>query len=250
MKVRGSSAVIRIVGFGILLAGCSNIERLGEIGRPPRLAPPSALPAPAYEPSLAAQAAAGRTPAPPSPATPSASLFKSSGGTSLFRDQRAARVGDILTVRIDIADRAQVDNATSRSRDGSASAGIPALGGLQKHLGKNPGRLLDASGGTKTTGTGQTARSERVALTVAAVVSDVLPNGNLIIQGRQQVRVNNELRDLTVGGIVRPEDIAADNTVQHTQIADARIAYGGRGVLTDVQQPGWLQQATDLLSPF
>lgn len=250
MTHRGSRLAACLM-LATALAGCSNISRLGEIGRAPKLAGPSAVPAPPYQPTLAEPAAAGRNLPPASEALPpSASLFRPTG-RSLFRDQRAARVGDIVTVRIDIADQAQVANSTNRSRDASASAGVPSLAGLEKVIGKNrSANLLDASGGTKTTGTGQTTRSEKVSLTVAAIVTNVLPNGNLVIQGRQQVRVNYELRDLSVGGIVRPEDIASDNTIQHTQIAEARIAYGGRGVLTDVQQPGWLQQATDLLSPF
>lgn len=243
-------AAVGALSASLLLAGCANVARLGEIGRAPRLADPAELPAPAYEPTVADPGAAGRDlPSSAESLPPSASLFRSSG-RSLFRDQRAARVGDILTVRIDIADQAQVANSTNRSRDAAANAGVPALGGLEKVIGKTAGNLLDASGGTKTAGAGQTARSEKVFLTVAAVVANVLPNGNLVIRGRQQVRVNFELRDLSIAGVVRPEDIDANNTIQHSQIADARIAYGGRGVLTDVQQPGWLQQATDLLSPF
>jgi flagellar L-ring protein precursor FlgH len=182
---------------------------------------------------------------------PSASLFRS-GASGFFRDQRASRVGDIVTIKINISDSATVGNSTSRTRDGSDKSGVTGLFGLEKLLppSLDPGSLLGTNSGSKTAGTGNIARSEKVDMTVAAVVANVLPNGNLVIRGSQEVRVNSELRELTVTGFIRPEDIARDNSVLHTQIADARISYGGRGQLSDAQKMRWGQKVIDAVSPF
>jgi flagellar L-ring protein precursor FlgH len=171
----------------------------------------------------------------PTPQPASANSLWRSGARTFFNDQRARNVGDILTVLIDIDDSAQVSNATTRSRTNNVKAGVPHFLGLESSLGKvlpggyDPANMVDIGGSTASDGKGVIARSEKVSLTIAAVVTGVLPNGNLVIQGRQEVKTNNELRELTVAGIVRPEDVSAANTVKHTQIAEARIAYGGRG---------------------
>lgn len=183
------------------------------------------------------------------------SLWKA-GARSFFNDPRAARIGDLLTVRIDIDDSAQVSNQTSRRRQGSTNVGVGSILGQESNLGRytpggfDPSRLIEAEGSTNTQGQGAIDRQERVTLTVAAVVADILPNGNFVISGRQEVRINAELRELTVAGVIRPEDIGADNTIRHDQIAEARISYGGRGQLTTVQRPGWLQRVGDAVSPF
>src|SRR5690606_18596536 len=150
------------------------------------------------------------------------------------------------TVLIDINDKAKVDNSTTRSRDNSNKAAIPDFpGGLDK-----VGNLVDLGSSTANKGSGSVNRSEAISMHVAAVVTQVLPNGNLVIRGHQEVRVNFEVRDLTVAGIVRPEDIMANNTVRHTQIAEARVSYGGRGQITDLQQPPYGQQLYEILVPF
>lgn len=188
------------------------------------------------------------------PAT-GASLFRTGAG-AFFRDQRAGRVGDILTVRIKISDKADLGNATSRTRTGTETAGISALLGLQNPLAKilpgkvDPAKLVDTGSASKSDGSGSISRSETINMTVAATVVGVLPNGNLAIRGKQEVRVNYELRELVISGIVRPEDIARDNSIAHSQIAEARISYGGRGRLTDAQQDRWGQQIYDALFPF
>jgi flagellar L-ring protein precursor FlgH len=167
----------------------------------------------------------------------------------LFTDPRALDVGDILTVRIEINDRARFKNESERNRTSTRSLG----GGLSAEFqGASVEGSADAdiSSGTESSGTGATTRSEDIELLVAAVVIDVLPNGNLIIQGSQEVRVNAELRILTMGGIVRPSDIESDNTISYERIAEARIAYGGRGRLTEVQQPPYGQQFLDHVLPF
>lgn len=180
------------------------------------------------------------------------------GSRTFFNDPRAARIGDILTVRIDIADSAEVRNTSRRTRSGSTEVGITGLFGKQESLGRilppggnfDPENLVGAEGNSTARGDGSINREERVELTVAAVVNDILPNGNLVIAGRQEVRINAELRELTIAGIIRPEDISADNTIRHTQIAEARISYGGRGQITSVQRPRLGQRIVDAVSPF
>ncbi|MGH2931073.1 MAG: flagellar basal body L-ring protein FlgH, partial [Solirubrobacteraceae bacterium] len=154
-----------------------------------------------------------------------------------FNDQRAGRVGDILTVLVDIADSAKTQNSTNTGMTSSEQVGVPNI--LQSTLGKFlPSSFSASQNGTAdiTSGTGAINRSEQIRLTIAAVVTQVLPNGNLVIQGSQQVKTNNEVRELTVSGIVRPEDISSSNTILSSQIAEARIDYGGRGDISAVQK--------------
>jgi flagellar L-ring protein precursor FlgH len=188
-------------------------------------------------------------------ATSANSLWRT-GARAFFADQRAARVGDILTVNIDINDRASLTNATSRSRTSGLAAGIPNFLGLESSLGRilpggfDPANAVRTNSTQSTDGSGTVDRAERLNLTIAAVVTGVLPNGNLVIQGRQEVRTNQELRELTVAGVVRPEDIAANNTIRHTQIAEARISYGGRGSLTRMNNVPAGQSLVETFTPF
>jgi flagellar L-ring protein precursor FlgH len=179
------------------------------------------------------------------------------GARAFFKDQRANRVGDILTVVINIDDQASFNNETERRRENSEDSDVTNLFGLETQLEKkllpesfNPAAALSLGSTSRSKGIGTVDRAEELSLTVAAIVTQVLPNGNLVIQGRQEVRVNFEVRELLIAGVVRPEDITATNQIQHTQIAEARISYGGRGQLTDVQQPRYGQQVLDILFPF
>ncbi|TCP37515.1 flagellar basal body L-ring protein FlgH [Sphingomonas sp. BK235] len=238
-----------------LLAGCGAVGRLKAVGKPPRIEPAETPVAPTVTPSLGDQARAGRDPAAIAEPGASASLFRTGAG-AFFHGQRAAQVGDILTVRISIADSASLDNKSSRARSGSESVGLPNLLGLENTIrkvlpsGADPATLVNTKNASGSTGSGNTSRSEQINTVVAATVVGVLPNGNLMIRGHQEVRVNFELRQLLVTGIVRPQDIARDNSILSSQIADARISYGGRGQLTDVQQPRWGQQVFDAVFPF
>lgn len=239
------------------LAACGTAERLANVGRAPKMSPIEDVAAPAYEPSIGNQGYAYRTPGVDGsqPAQASSSLFRT-GSRAFFRDQRAARIGDVLTVEIKIADKADVDNTTTRTRTNSENAQLPALFGLESQLSKflpnavDPNNLANLGSQSRSTGNGQTQRKEVIELTLAAIVTGVLPNGNLVIRGRQEVRVNFEVRELVIAGIVRPEDISRRNTIPHTQIAEARVSYGGRGQLTDVQQARYGQQIYDALFPF
>lgn len=167
----------------------------------------------------------------------------------LFTDPRALSVGDILTVRISINDSARFKNESERNRKAKRNLGLGANLGWEDF--STSGALnADISSETDSTGSGATTRSENIDLQVAAVVTQVLPNGNLVISGSQEVRVNAELRVLTIGGIVRPHDIEGSNTISYERIAEARISYGGRGRLTEVQQPPYGQQFLDTALPF
>jgi flagellar L-ring protein precursor FlgH len=247
-----------LLATALLLGGCGAVGRLQAVGKAPPLSPAEPMATPPLQASLGRQGTQNRgmeTTPPALPPAVGASLFRTGAG-AFFRDQRAGRVGDILTVRIKISDKADLGNATSRTRTGTETAGISALLGLQNPLTKilpgevDPAKLVDTGSASKSDGIGTISRSETINMTVAATVVGVLPNGNLAIRGKQEVRVNYELRELVISGIVRPEDIARDNSIAHSQIAEARISYGGRGRLTDAQQDRWGQQIYDALFPF
>ena len=189
------------------------------------------------------------------PRPASANSLWRNGARTFFHDQRASRVGDILTVNVTIADSAQLADETTSNRTSSTQGGFNNLFGLEtvlKHAlpGLNAGSLVNTNSTLAQDGKGSVNRSETVAMTIAAVVTGVLPNGNLTIEGSQEVRVNNEVRQLTVAGIVRPEDITAANTINHTQIAEARVSYGGKGQVTQVQRTPTVQALAAQYSPF
>lgn len=241
--LRFSLAALALISLG---ACAGTRERLTSIGSPPKMTPASIAPQ-----SLVSM------PMPESThyqAQPN-SLWQT-GSRAFFKDQRATRVGDILTVNINITDSAALDNSTSRSRSASEGAAANALLGYEQSLDKilpeaiDPSNLIDADSNSNSAGEGQVTRSEAINTTVAAVITQILPNGNLVIQGKQEVRLNFEMREVLVSGVVRPEDISNQNTIQHSQIAEARISYGGRGQITDVQQPRYGQQLFDILFPF
>lgn len=248
---RSSRSLIALAGAAVLLlSGCGAAERISEIGQAPDLSPIS-------NPTLAAnyQPVALPMPAPEPVERQAASLWRP-GSRAFFRDQRAGRVGDILTVTIDIDDSAALSNTTSRTRATGEDANLNALLGYEADLHQvfpetiDPGNLAAYDSSSTNTGSGSVDRDEQISLRIAALVTQVLPNGNMVVQGRQEVRVNFELRELLISGVIRPEDIRADNTVGYDQIAEARISYGGRGQLTDVQQPRYGEQLFDIIMPF
>jgi flagellar L-ring protein FlgH len=230
------------------LGGCSAIDRIKDIGEKPKLTAienPTAQPG--YRPVQMPMPA-------PQPAVYNPNSLWRNGSRAFFKDQRAHQVGDILTVKVKITDKAKYENATTRSRTSKEDSGISDFIGSKTISNPAtavlPGRILTADGTASTEGKGSVDRKEELLTNVAGVVTQVLPNGNLVIEGRQEIRVNFEVRELIVAGIVRPEDIESDNTIESTKIAQARIAYGGRGQITDVQQPRYGQQVLDILLPF
>jgi flagellar L-ring protein precursor FlgH len=231
-----------------ITSGCSAIDRLSQIGEQPKLAAienPTAQPG--YKPV--------QMPMPkPETASYNANSLWRNGSRAFFRDQRAARVGDLLTVTVNITDKANIANETQRSRSSKDEANVNDFAGSKLLTGSAakvfPGALLNTDSTSSSDGKGSVQRQEALQTNVAAVVTQVLPNGNLVVEGKQEIRVNFEIRELIVAGVVRPEDIQSDNTIDSSKIAQARIAYGGRGQITDVQQPRYGQQVTDVLLPF
>ncbi len=228
------------------LASCSGLADTSELGHPPRMTRTSdPTQTPDYRPVT--------MPMPPlqAPPTEVGSLWRP-GSRAFFKDQRASQVGDLLTIKVEIADNADVTNDTSASSSGSEDFGIPSLFGLKgkalSHLTQSD--ALNTSSASANAGTGTIRRTEAVTLTLAGTITQVLPNGNFVVVARQEVRINGELRQLMVSGVVRPQDILEDNTVTHDRIAEARISYGGRGQLTKQQTPRYGQQILDNVLPF
>jgi flagellar L-ring protein precursor FlgH len=237
-----------IVTCGVTLSGCGALQRLSEVGKPPQMSK-SGDPTkePGYRPMT--------MPMPKGEVAPNeANSLWRQGSRAFFKDQRAAQVGDIVTVVVSMTDSAQLNNVTTLTRASGEQAGIPDFAGLTSRLGLtaviDPSKLISLSSANNNTGNGQIQRNEAVALRLAGVVTQVLPNGNLVIAARQEFVVNSELRELKVTGVIRPQDIASDNTVLHDRMAEARIQYGGRGEMTDLQTTRWGQQLMDILLPF
>jgi flagellar L-ring protein FlgH len=231
----------------LMLMGCA---RLDAVGRAPDFSPLEG----SYQHHAMYSAPLPQVADPNGPTAPS-SLW-TAGRSSLFGDRRAAARGDILTVAIEIDDSAQISNTSGRSRKSSEDMGLPSMFGipqrLDRHLpdGASMADAASASSASTYTGSGNVSRKEKLTLRVAATVVEELPNGVLRIEGQQEVRVNFELRELIVTGYVRPVDISRQNEITYDKIAGARIAYGGRGQITDVQQPRIGQQVADIVLPF
>jgi flagellar L-ring protein precursor FlgH len=235
---------------GLMLAGCNTFTRLNTLGETPPLSQikdPTAQPG--YQPVS--------MPVPLSDAPPRqiGSIWQP-GARAFFKDQRASRVGDVLTVAIAMNDSAKLNNETTRNRTNTENAGLTSFFGLQTKLSKifpsavDPTSLVDANSATATDGKGVITRAEQINLRVAAMVSQVLPSGNLVIIGKQEMRVNFDVRELQITGVIRPQDIDAVNSITYDKIAEARISYGGRGETSDIQQPRYGQQLFDTVMPF
>jgi flagellar L-ring protein precursor FlgH len=247
-----TASINRIALTGTLLTivsiagGCSAIDRLSQIGEQPKLSEidnPTARPG--YKPV--------QMPMPkPEAVSYNANSLWRNGSRSFFKDQRAHQIGDLLTVTVNITDQANFANESQRSRKTTDDSGITAFLGsnLLSPSSLLPGRFLTADSNSSYDGKGSIVRQETLQTNVAAVVTQLLPNGNLVVEGKQEIRVNYEKRELIVAGIVRPEDIQSDNTIDSSKIAQARIAYGGHGQITDVQQPRYGSQVMDVLLPF
>jgi flagellar L-ring protein FlgH len=240
-------SALGVAALAGLLGSCSAIDRITSIGEAPKL---SAINNPTSQPGYKPV----QMPMPmPQPAAYSPNSLWRNGSRAFFKDQRAHEVGDILTITVNINDTATFANQTQRSRTNSEDSGVTNFLGMKNLPITNqalPARVLTTDGTTTMDGKGSTNRAETLTTNVAAVVTQVLPNGNLVVEGKQEIRVNFEMRQLIVGGIVRPEDIQSDNTIDSTKIAEARIAYGGKGQITDVQQPPYGQQLFDIILPF
>ncbi|GAA6193217.1 flagellar basal body L-ring protein [Phaeobacter gallaeciensis] len=234
----------------ITLFAISACGRLDHLGKPPSFTPTTESP----------EQVAMLWPGLPLHSQPQRSVDQASlwsaGQGSLLGDRRAIKKGDIMTVVIEIDEKAEISNDTARSRVGSESLGVPNLFGVPQRIdeslpaGASMADAVEIDSTSKTAGKGSVKRKEKLTLRVAATVVDVLPNGVLSISGSQELRVNFELRELLVSGFVRPEDISRQNEITYDKIASARVSYGGRGQITDVQQPRYGQQVLDTILPF
>lgn len=243
-------SLIPCLGLAGLLAGCGMANRLAEVGREPPLTQiQNPTQSPAYRPVSM-----------PMPVTQSRRRAANSlwrhGARAFFKDQRAAQVGDLVTVLISIEDKAIINNKTTRERSAAEDASASSFLGYESKLSHvlpeavDPSNLVNLDSASSTSGSGTIDRGEKIDLKIAAMVTQRLPNGNLVLLGRQEVRVNFEVRQLQIAGVIRPEDIKADNTISYEKIAEARVSYGGKGHITDVQQARYGQQVFDIIWPF
>ena len=245
--LREAKVIPGLVAVATLLDGCTALDRLINIGEQPKL---SAI----DNPTAKAGYKPVQMPMPtPQPATYNPNSLWRNGSRAFFKDQRAHQVGDLLTVVVNINDTAQFANETQRSRNNKTDSNVTNFFGKNNFPLGNvpvPGTLLNADSTASSDGKGSVNRTEALTTNVAAVVTQILPNGNMVVEGKQEIRVNFEMRELIVAGIVRPEDIQSDNTIDSHKIAEARIAYGGKGQITDIQQERYGQQLSDILLPF
>ncbi len=237
----------KLMLVALAFAGCGKLE---QVGRAPEFSSldGSNQQYAMYSATLPEDAA-------PASDTDASSLW-AAGTDSLFGDRRAAQRGDILTVVIQIDDSASISNSTGRSRNGKQTSGLPELMGIPQRVdamlpdGASLANAYESSSSSTFKGQGSVARKEKITLRIAATVVEKLPNGVLKIEGQQEVRVNFEMRELIVTGYVRPADISRQNEITYDKIAGARISYGGRGQITDMQQPTYGQQVADIVMPF
>jgi len=235
---------------GTSLSACNTLQRLADVGQEPKM---TGIDNPTHERGY--KPVSLPMPAPMSAHREPNSLWRA-GSRAFFKDLRATRVGDLVTVIIDINDKGELENKSERTRDNSEGADAPALLGYETSLSRilpdaiNPSNLLEISSQARSRGDATIDREEKIQLKLAAVVTQLLPNGNMVILGRQETRVNYEVRELQIMGVIRPEDINNQNSISYEKIAEARLSYGGRGHMSDVQAPRYGQQIIDILFPF
>ena len=253
MKNKLIKTLLRNTVFGLLalsISACNVMTRLSEVGDGPKLTKiTNPVARPSYKPVSLPMPAPEATEENPN------SLWRS-GARAFFKDHRAKNIGDIVTVVLSLEDSVDWANQTTRKRADSETTGVPNLLGLEAEFAKvlpqaiAPATVLGFSDQHDTDGTGSIKRNETMSLTFAAVVTQILPNGSLVIVGRQEILVNKEVRELMVTGVIRPSDIDSDNTIADNNIAEMRVAYGGSGTLSQLQQPRWGTQIWDVIFPF
>ncbi len=233
-----------------LLSGCTAADRLSKIGQTPEMTQIT-------NPTAQKEYQPVSLPMPtPKNTIPQRNSLWAADRRTFFKDQRANDVGDIITINIEINDKAQLDNESERTRESSENAALPALLGMETGLHQflpeevDPTNLVGETSDSNHKGTGSIDRKEKINVQLAALITQILPNGNMVIHGRQEVLVNFEKRNLSVDGVIRPQDITIENTISYEKIAEARISYGGEGQITDVQQPRYGQQLYDIVFPF
>ncbi len=249
-KRNGWNKVLISAAACALMTGCATADRLSKVGEAPAM---SSISNPVTQDGY--QPVSLPMPAPQKIMREKNSLWQSDRVT-FFKDQRANNIGDVITVLIDIKDEAEMDNSTQRTRSSTEGAGLDAMLGYEQSLNRvlpqavNSGNLAQFDSSSNHKGTGKIDREDEITMRMAALVTQILPNGNMVIHGKQEVLVNYEKRILAIDGVIRPEDIGVQNTVSYDQIAEARIIYGGEGQISDMQQPRYGQQIYDVIFPF
>jgi flagellar L-ring protein precursor FlgH len=249
-KRNGWNKVLISAAACALMTGCATADRLSKVGEAPAM---SSISNPVTQDGY--QPVSLPMPAPQKVLREKNSLWQSDRVT-FFKDQRASNIGDVITVLIDIKDEAELDNTTQRTRTSTEGAGLDALLGYEQSLNRvlpqavNSGNLAQFDSSSNHRGSGSIEREDEITMRMAALITQVLPNGNMVIHGKQEVLVNYEKRILAIDGVIRPEDIGVQNTVSYDQIAEARIIYGGEGQISDMQQPRYGQQIYDVIFPF
>ncbi len=243
--------LIILMIISMMISGCNTLSRLSKVGETPTVKniknPTHAV---NYQPVSMPMPKTQR------PQQGMANSLWRPGSRAFLKDLRASEIGDIVTVDIDISEKASLSNQTTRTRESDDKAGVDNLFGLEKSLNKilpeavDPSSLIGTNSSLNNVGTGKISRSESVAVKIAATVVQILPNGNLVIHGLQETQINSEVRELQIAGIIRPQDITSDNIISYEKIAEARLAYGGRGHISDMQQPRYGSQILDIIMPF
>jgi flagellar L-ring protein precursor FlgH len=252
MIIRRPLPIAAIGALSLTLGACSsNVgSKLQELGGEPAMSNIS-------DPTKVAGYQPVSTPMPnPVPAQHQNGSIWQPGARAFFKDQRASRIGDVLTVNVTINDSAIMANETQGARNDSDQVAATNFLGLESKLQNilpksvNPASLINTSGVRATDGKASINRSEQITVQLAAIVTQVLPNGNMVVSAKQEVRVDYDLREVSFTGVVRPTDIDATDTIAWDKIAEARLSYSGRGQSEDLQQPRVGSQLIDILSPF
>ncbi len=249
-KRNGLNKVLISAAACALMTGCATADRLSKVGEAPAM---SSISNPVTQDGY--QPVSLPMPAPQKVLREKNSLWQSDRVT-FFKDQRASNIGDVITVLINIKDEAELDNTTQRTRTSTEGAGLDAMLGYEQALNRVLPQAVDNTNlaqfdsSSNHRGSGSIEREDEITMRMAALITQVLPNGNMVIHGKQEVLVNYEKRILAIDGVIRPEDIGVQNTVSYDQIAEARIIYGGEGQISDMQQPPYGQQIYDVIFPF
>ncbi|MBK9585388.1 MAG: flagellar basal body L-ring protein FlgH [Alphaproteobacteria bacterium] len=249
-KRNGLNKVLISAAACALMTGCATADRLSKVGEAPAM---SSISNPVTQDGY--QPVSLPMPAPQKVLREKNSLWQSDRVT-FFKDQRASNIGDVITVLINIKDEAELDNTTQRTRTSTEGAGLDAMLGYEQALNRVLPQAVDNTNlaqfdsSSNHRGSGSIEREDEITMRMAALITQVLPNGNMVIHGKQEVLVNYEKRILAIDGVIRPEDIGVQNTVSYDQIAEARIIYGGEGQISDMQQPRYGQQIYDVIFPF
>ena len=238
-----------LIPLAYLLTGCG-IRQLSNVGEAPEMSQ-------IHDPTLVTGYQPISMPIPyPEPERQNVNSLWQTGSRAFFKDQRANRVGDVITILVEIDDKAKIDSNTKFDREATHKSALTNLFGMESKFKTflpktvDPTQLTNTSSNIKNTGRGLFDRKDTLSLKIGATIIQVLPNGNLVIQGRQEVLFEKQLRIIDVRGVIRREDIASDNTVPYSKIAEARIAYGGRGDVTDVSTVPWGQQVLNKIMPW